>query len=180
MCIAGQTFRDDYNVMTMVYATMNSTENPLNLTLLTATCAMTVRNGLMDAFDMEDPSDLKVSFGVLDRPNLAYHIVPNTTKAVKDICVNLANIISHGKWQGQTGIIYTNTIAACDSVGNYLLKRGVESLRKYHGKLTSNERKAILNEFLAGRSRMIVATSAFGMGIDKANVLFVVHTHPPY
>lgn len=96
---------------------------------------------------------------------------------------NLRHIIKYGKWQGQPGIIFTDTIANCKMVGNYLIvSESVESdsLRYYYGELSLADRKAILNDFLNGKCLVIVATSSFGMGIDKPNVRFVVHIHPPY
>ena len=77
-----------------------------------------------------------------------------------------------------SGIVYTATVKACTEVYERLIAAG-ESADRYHGKLAAAERHASQDRFMEGQTRVMVATSAFGMGIDKADVRFVVHYQMP-
>jgi len=76
------------------------------------------------------------------------------------------------------GILYVSTIRRVDEIHAWLVERGVEAVR-YHGRLTANERNAAQDTFMSGRCRIMVATNAFGLGIDKADVRFVAHWNYP-
>ena len=77
-----------------------------------------------------------------------------------------------------TGIVYTSTVKDCDAVTEHLKSLGF-SVARYHGKLGSRERKRNQDRFMAGELQVIVATNAFGMGIDKPDIRFVVHYNLP-
>ncbi|GHC78826.1 ATP-dependent DNA helicase RecQ [Pseudorhodoferax aquiterrae] len=78
----------------------------------------------------------------------------------------------------EPGIVYTATVRAAEEVHAALAARGL-SVGLYHGKLRAAERHAAQEAFMEGRTRVMVATSAFGMGIDKADLRFVVHYQMP-
>jgi ATP-dependent DNA helicase RecQ len=77
-----------------------------------------------------------------------------------------------------TGIVYVSTIKDCEEVTEHLQSLGFEAAR-YHGRLGARERKRTQDRFMAGDLRVIVATNAFGMGIDKPDIRFVVHYNLP-
>jgi ATP-dependent DNA helicase RecQ len=76
------------------------------------------------------------------------------------------------------GIVYTATVKACEEIHDRLAASGLEVTR-YHGKLSAAERHDNQDRFMSGESRIMVATNAFGMGIDKADVRFVIHYQMP-
>ena len=79
---------------------------------------------------------------------------------------------------GGPGIVYAATHRQCEELAALLHDRGVNAVR-YHGGLSSSERAAAQDAFMSGQVPVIVATSAFGMGVDKPDVRFVFHTEPP-
>jgi ATP-dependent DNA helicase RecQ len=76
------------------------------------------------------------------------------------------------------GIIYVSTVRDCEEVSEYLAGRGIDVAR-YHGRLGLRERKASQDRFTAGTMKVMVATNAFGMGIDKPDIRFVIHYNMP-
>jgi ATP-dependent DNA helicase RecQ len=82
-----------------------------------------------------------------------------------------------GKAQGG-GIVYTATVKACVELHERLQAAG-ESVTQYHGRLSANERHANQDAFMQGQARIMVATNAFGMGIDKPDIRFVIHWQMP-
>ena len=77
-----------------------------------------------------------------------------------------------------TGIIYTATIKAAERLTDELRDAGIE-VDMYHGRLSSKKRAAVQDRFMAGELKAMVATNAFGLGIDKADIRFVIHYHLP-
>jgi ATP-dependent DNA helicase RecQ len=77
-----------------------------------------------------------------------------------------------------TGIVYTSTVKDCEALTEHLEGLGL-SVARYHGKLGARERKKNQDRFMAGEVRVIVATNAFGMGIDKPDIRFVIHYNLP-
>jgi ATP-dependent DNA helicase RecQ len=81
-------------------------------------------------------------------------------------------------WADKPGIIYTGTRTAAEEIMLGLDEEGVHSLF-YHGGLRGRERGAVQERFMNGEAEVIVATNAFGLGVDKADVRFVYHYDPP-
>jgi len=77
-----------------------------------------------------------------------------------------------------SGIIYTATVAAAKQIHEFLAENGVQSIL-YHGKLKAKEREANQNEFMNNTPRLMIATNAFGMGIDKPDIRYVIHFQFP-
>ncbi|MFH0951031.1 MAG: helicase-related protein, partial [bacterium] len=77
-----------------------------------------------------------------------------------------------------TGIVYAATRAKTDAILQLLIDNGIDAVG-YHAGLDSAERKQVQNDFMSGRTDVIVATNAFGMGIDKPNIRFVIHADLP-
>lgn len=110
----------------------------------------------------------------IDRPNLRLFAIPLTTAAEKHEAVErLLN-----ERRGQCGIIYTSTVKAAKEVHERLQALGHDPLI-YHGKLSAKDREENQNQFMNEPNRIIVATNAFGMGVDKPDVRFVMHFNFP-
>ncbi|MDB5859777.1 MAG: recQ2 [Ramlibacter sp.] len=107
------------------------------------------------------------------RPNLDLRVVTLEKEADK-----LAQVLKLVHGTAGNGIIYTATVKAATAVHQALLDAG-ESAGLYHGKLPASERHAAQEAFMAGERRVMVATNAFGLGIDKADIRFVLHYQLP-
>jgi ATP-dependent DNA helicase RecQ len=118
------------------------------------------------------PGMLVVDTGVW-RPNLEYEVVRITNEVERRS--ELFRVL--GEIEG-SGIVYCSTVKNVEEVFTALERAG-ESVTKYHGRLASRERAANQERFMSGGARIVVATNAFGMGIDKPDIRFVVHYNMP-
>jgi ATP-dependent DNA helicase RecQ len=135
---------------------------------VTATATMRVRQDIIDQLELKNVRIHEASF---ERKNLIYTTYKTDNK--------LNNIIrfckSHSKF---TGIVYCQTRKSVKDVTRALINSGVQAAA-FHGGLNNNVRKLILDNWLNDRTRVIVATNAFGMGIDKPDVRYVIHCEFP-
>ncbi|MFL6202855.1 MAG: RecQ family ATP-dependent DNA helicase [Thermoanaerobaculia bacterium] len=113
-----------------------------------------------------------VDIGVY-RENLRLEVIPAPREDSKR--TTLARLL--GEVEG-TGIVYVSTIKDCEAITEYLQSLGFDAVR-YHGRLGARERKRNQDRFMAGNLKVIVATNAFGMGIDKPDIRFVIHYNLP-
>jgi ATP-dependent DNA helicase RecQ len=134
----------------------------------TATATAAVRGDIAAQLRLRDPAVLVGSF---DRPNLSYRVLPR----VKPLEQTLETIERH---DGEAGIIYCIRKKDVDEMTAALRKRGIDA-RPYHAGLTREERTATQEAFAAEQCNIVVATVAFGMGIDRSNIRFVLHTGLP-
>ena len=134
----------------------------------TATATAAVRQDIERLLALKDP--LRVTTG-FDRPNLYFEVArpKNKYTYVRDY------ILAH---PGQSGIVYCATRKAVETVCGALRQGGVAATR-YHAGLDDAERLQNQEDFVFDRARVMVATNAFGMGIDKSNVGFVLHYNMP-
>ncbi|HJV84921.1 MAG TPA: ATP-dependent DNA helicase RecQ [Noviherbaspirillum sp.] len=117
--------------------------------------------------------DMQVINTGIYRPNLHYRVIVTTDEAEKlEQTVHLVRE-SHG-----SGIVYTATVKAVEQV-HQLLQQAGESVTFYHGQLPAKVRTQNQDSFMSGASRVMVATNAFGMGIDKHDIRFVIHSQIP-
>jgi ATP-dependent DNA helicase RecQ len=116
-------------------------------------------------------------FGVVNtgmyRPNLHYSVEQVTREEDK-----LARTLAIVKNSRGTGIVYAATVKAVEAVHAALAETG-ESVSRYHGHLGAGERRANQDAFMRGQARVMVATNAFGLGIDKPDIRFVLHYQMP-
>jgi ATP-dependent DNA helicase RecQ len=138
---------------------------------LTATATPYVRSDIVEQLGMREPHAFVSGF---DRPNLQINVV-NTEKE-RDKILHIKSLASD--YAGGSGIIYTSTRKSVDLVAQRLRAAGLD-VTSYHAGMTEDERSRAQDAFMAGRTQMIVATNAFGMGIDKAEIRFVAHFHLP-
>ncbi len=134
----------------------------------TATATRQVRRDIVEQLALRDPLLL---VGDFDRANLVYRILPR-----RDEWKQVVEVLE--RHRGESGIIYCIRRKDVDALAAQLAKRGY-SVRAYHAGMTSEERHAAQEDFAKERCDVVVATVAFGMGIDRSNVRFVLHTAMP-
>jgi ATP-dependent DNA helicase RecQ len=136
---------------------------------LTATATQEVRNDILRVLDLRDPF---ITIRGFQRPNLSLNVRP--TKKHDEKYERLRQIIL----QHQKGIIYCSTRKKVEEVGQALADLKISSIQ-YHGGLEDSEREKRQNQFINRQCDIAVATNAFGMGIDRSDVRFVVHFDIP-
>lgn len=134
----------------------------------TATATKRVREDIITELGMKAP---KVIVGSMDRPNLNYQI-RRREKGIGQI-IDVIN-----KHENESGIVYCITRKEVDSTCSQLCANGI-STKPYHAGLNSKDRQQNQDDFLQEKVDVIVATVAFGMGIDKSNVRYVIHSGMP-
>jgi ATP-dependent DNA helicase RecQ len=134
----------------------------------TATATAKVRNDIVKQLAQ---TDSQILVGSMDRPNLVYRIQRRETGL--DQFIEVIN-----RHQGESGIVYCISRKEVESTSAAFCQLGISAL-PYHAGMTPDERKQNQNAFLREEAKVIVATVAFGMGIDKSNVRFVIHAGMP-
>jgi ATP-dependent DNA helicase RecQ len=167
-CISqwGHDFRPSYLRMRAVREALG---DPPTIAL-TATATPTVRRDIARQLALRDP---KVVITGFDRTNLSYSVVPARNDAAKDEL--LVQVLSDRP--GLT-VVYAATRRSVERIAGMLQREGI-SAAAYHAGLDDENRHEVQEAFMTERVRVIVATNAFGMGIDKANVRAVVHHSMP-
>lgn len=138
---------------------------------LTATATRQVREDIESTLGLRDPLRVVASF---DRPNLSFAVERPNGKRAKDKAL-LEFVRAH---EQSSGIVYCMSRRAVEDVCGMLREQGVAATR-YHAGLSPEERDRNQADFIYDRSPVMVATNAFGMGIDKSNVSYVVHYNLP-
>lgn len=134
----------------------------------TATATAEVKSDIIDSLMLDNPVCLTTGF---NRENLFYEV-----RRPKDKWSELRFLLK--KYRGECGIIYCLTRRSVDALHAKLAYAGILAA-KYHGGMTQEDRNYNQEAWLNGRTGLIVATNAFGMGIDKADVRFVIHYNMP-
>ena len=144
---------------------------------LTATATRRVQEGIVESLGLRCPD---VLVGGFDRPNLIWSV--HRCASEKDRREKLARAIPKLAAWGGSGLIYTPTRKTCEEVGalaqSVLSKSGVGA-EIYHAGVAGDERSASQDRWLKGETHLLVATNAFGMGVDKPDVRYVVHVGYP-
>ena len=166
-CISqwGQDFRPSY--LKIVEFIKNLPKRPI-VSAFTATATEEVKNDILCTLSLADPEVVITGF---DRKNL-YYSVENIRRKDEFIMEYIE------KHPTESGIIYCATRKNVDNLFELLFKRGVPVTR-YHAGLTNEARKKNQDDFIYDRTPVIIATNAFGMGIDKSNVRYVIHYNMP-
>ena len=138
---------------------------------LTATATKAVRDDIARSLGLRDPHSVLASF---DRPNLKFLVERPATRKAKD--ARVASFILER--EEQSGIVYCSSRRAVEELCDLLRRRGIPATR-YHAGLSAAEREQNQADFLYDRARVMVATNAFGMGIDKPDVRLVLHADCP-
>ncbi|WP_106314471.1 ATP-dependent DNA helicase RecQ [Paraburkholderia sp. BL18I3N2] len=147
---------------------------------LTATATAEVLDDIVRSLGLREPRIVRT--GTL-RQNLRYRVVQVSTAGGKDGATRAMEAkreqlreLTHSL--AGTGIIYAATVADVERIYGWLVEAG-ESVSRYHGRLATNVRDEAQEQFMSGATRLMVATNAFGMGIDKADIRFVIHYQMP-
>lgn len=133
---------------------------------LTATASPSVREEIAQRLGMTNPAVFVSGF---DRPNISLRVDHFKSESEK-----LEGLVRRASWADKPGIIYVAARRTAETIVAALAENGVDALF-YHGGLNRKDRDDIQNRFMAGESQVMVATNAFGMGIDKADIRFVYH-----
>ncbi|MGI6220290.1 MAG: DNA helicase RecQ [Coriobacteriales bacterium] len=161
----GQDFRPSY---TRIRGFIEGLPARPRVGAFTATATQAVRDDILALLGLRDPFVLVASF---DRPNLHFEV-----RAPRDKDAELLAICRERR--DRSGIVYCSSRRAVEEVCEMLCDAGFGATR-YHAGLTAGERRENQDDFVFDRKPIIVATNAFGMGIDKSNVSFVVHYNLP-
>lgn len=166
-CISqwGQDFRPSY--MKIVEFVRMLKKRPI-LSAFTATATENVREDIVCTLGLNNPYVLVTGF---NRDNLFFQV--DKPKSKDQYVIDY--ILKHSD---ESGIVYCATRKNVDSLYELLKSRGI-SVGKYHAGMESAERKKMQDDFVFDYTRIVVATNAFGMGIDKSNVRFVIHYNMP-
>ena len=137
---------------------------------LTATATPEVRDDIIKQLGLMAPKTVITGFA---RPNLQFGVVRATENQKPSIVIEAIQSAPDG-----SGIIYVGTRARADQLLQSLLDSGVEAIG-YHAGMDPEDRKWVQEKFMKGEARVIVATNAFGLGIDKKDIRFVIHYDMP-
>jgi ATP-dependent DNA helicase RecQ len=165
-CISqwGHDFRPEYRQL----GRLRSLFPGVSLHAYTATATARVRRDIAAQLALNDPHEFVGSF---DRPNLVYRVLPRA-----NLKQQILDVLARRK--GQAGIVYCSSRREVDALAAWLVEIGVRA-RPYHAGLADAERSSNQDAFLDEHADVVVATVAFGMGIDRSDVRFVVHAGAP-
>lgn len=163
----GQDFRPSYLTIGDFIAQL---PNRPVVAAFTATATARVRADIVRLLDLRDPYEVVTGF---DRPNLYFGVERLDPKR------KIARIAGYAlEHAGDSGIVYCSTRKDTDKVHAALLEAGIRAAR-YHAGMSAADRAESQSAFIADDAPVMVATNAFGMGIDKSNVRFVIHHNMP-
>jgi ATP-dependent DNA helicase RecQ len=167
-CISmwGHDFRPDYLRLKHVIRSLGRTQT----VALTATATPYVRSDIIQQLGLSQPEIFVSGF---DRPNLSIEVVHTEKEKEK-----ISRIRHLAQKSGGSGIVYASTRKAVEQVGRELKTAGLR-VSTYHAGMSDGVRIKAQEDFMNGRTQLIIATNAFGMGIDKPDIRFVAHYQIP-
>jgi len=165
-CISewGHDFRPPYRMISSI----REVHPEVPIVAVTATATEEVKKDIIESLQLQHPTIIEASF---ERSNVTYEVfqVKNKTEAVLALCTRM---------KGHVGIVYCQTRRSVKEVMKLLLSQKIKA-NMYHGGMDAAQRSQSLKDWLSEETPVMVATNAFGMGIDKPNVRFVAHFELP-
>ncbi len=161
----GHEFRENYRRLSLLKEQFSTTP----IAAFTATATHAVESDIASNLGLQNPKRVR---GSLFRENLTIH----AKHRIKDGRAQLMEFLKLHK--DESGIIYTLSRKSTEAVAHFLQTKGIEA-KAYHAGLPTEEKNSTYADFVADRVQVVVATIAFGMGIDKSNIRFVVHMTMP-
>ncbi|MCB4742785.1 MAG: DNA helicase RecQ [Sulfurovum sp.] len=161
----GHEFRENYRKLSLLKAQFPT----IPIAAFTATATKTVEEDIIANLGLQSPKRVR---GLLFRENLTIY----ARHRIKDGKEQLINFLK--LHDGESGIIYTLSRKSTESVANYLQGKGIKAY-PYHAGLSAEKKNSTYHNFVIDKIQIVVATIAFGMGIDKSNIRFVVHMTMP-
>ncbi len=167
----GHDFRPDY---TRVGEIRDALGRPPTIAL-TATATAECRRDIYRQLEIE-PASIRLFHHGIDRPNLRLDVIPVIDEEEKH--THLLDALADETLAGGSGIVYFSLIKTLQRFSDQLLSRSVDHVC-YHGDLPRRERRRVQDDFMSGDADLVLATGAFGMGIDKEDIRLVVHAETP-
>lgn len=168
-CISqwGHEFRPHYLDLAFIRKELG---NPVCLAL-TATAAVKVQEDILKYLEMEGA---KVHIHSVNRPNISIFVESfSDIEQKQDRAIDLITELKG------PGIVYTNTRRGAEQLATVLHERGMQDVSYYHGGMEQDERLLVQKQFLNSQLQLIVCTNAFGMGINKPDIRYVIHYNAP-
>jgi ATP-dependent DNA helicase RecQ len=163
----GHDFRPDYLEIRKYIAKLKN--RPI-VAAFTATATPEVKDDIVERLELQNP---KVFIRGFDRPNLKFLVQADLKP--KERYPEILRIV---KSLSGSGIVYSLTRKETKIIADYLRENGI-SAQSYHAGMEAGKREKVQNDFMQGKVQVIVATIAFGMGVDKADIRFVIHCGMP-
>ena len=161
----GHEFREDYRKLSLLREKFPN----IPIAALTATATKEVQSDIINALNLKNP---KIVRGRIFRDNLTIKV----QHRIKDGKAQLLEFIK--SFKGESGIVYTLSRKSTESIAAYLQSKGIKA-KAYHAGLSNELRNKVYTDFILDKIEVVVATVAFGMGIDKSNIRFVAHLSMP-
>ncbi len=161
----GHEFRENYRELSLLRRLFPD----VSIAAFTATATGQVRDDIISQLGLREPNTIQ---GTIFRPNLTIHIEHRVKEGKEQLLSFL------GAHRGQPGIVYTLSRRSTETIALFLESKGYRA-KPYHAGLSPETKKKTYDDFISDRIDIVVATIAFGMGIDKSNIRFVVHMHRP-
>lgn len=162
----GHDFRPDYKKLSILRKRFKK----VPLMALTASATPRVRSDILQQLGIMNCKWFLSSF---NRINLKYVVVPKTSNTIEDMVTFIKS-----RYNSSSGIIYCLSRKECEEISNQLSRKGIKSV-PYHAGLSDHVRETVQKDWITNKVKVICATIAFGMGIDKPDVRYVLHFSIP-